>query len=93
ARKAMVTGRGSKVIGRGSKDTGRGSPRKWITSDMVVASKSGHQVFNPKPVSEFNLNIGHVVLVKDKAPDKLPNLVMSDKVHDDVVQIVHKVSF
>ncbi|GJR56557.1 hypothetical protein Tco_1407078 [Tanacetum coccineum] len=93
ARKAMVTGRGSKVTSRGFKGTGRGSSRKWITSDMVVTSKTGHHVFNQNPVSEFNPTIGHVIPVKDKAPNKLANVVMCDKVQDEVVQIVYTLSF
>ncbi|GJZ78156.1 hypothetical protein Tco_0642828 [Tanacetum coccineum] len=100
APKAMGTGRGSKVAdrgskvsGRGSKVTDRGSPRKWITSDMVTdrASKAGRQVFNPKPVFEFNPIIGHVVPVKDKESDVVKDkesFVVKDKdrVLDDVVK-------
>ncbi|GKD76802.1 hypothetical protein Tco_1339423, partial [Tanacetum coccineum] len=74
ARKAMVTS--------------RGSPRRWITSDMVLASKSGHQVLNANPVSEFNPNIGHVEPVKDKAQDDLLN---KDKESDDVKDVLKNV--
>ncbi|GKA82186.1 hypothetical protein Tco_0788934, partial [Tanacetum coccineum] len=88
-RGSKVAGRGSKVSGRGSKVTGRGSPRKWITSDMVIdrASKADRQVFNPKSVSEFNPIIGHVVPVKDKESDVVKDkesFVVKDKVQDNL---------
>ncbi|GJX45021.1 hypothetical protein Tco_0261697 [Tanacetum coccineum] len=67
--------------------TGRGS--KWITSDMVTdrASKAGRQVFNPKPVSEFNPIIGHVVPAKDKESDIVKDkesFVVKDKVKNNL---------
>ncbi|GKB52573.1 hypothetical protein Tco_0903326 [Tanacetum coccineum] len=76
--------------------TSRGSPRRWITSDMVLASKSGHQVVNKKPVSEFNPNIGHVEPVKDKAQDDVLNKdkdsdVVKDVVKDGVKDVVSDV--
>ncbi|GJV79139.1 hypothetical protein Tco_1515009 [Tanacetum coccineum] len=76
ARKAMVTS--------------RGSPRRWITSDMVLASKFGHQVLNAKLVSEFNPNIGHVEPVKDKAQDDVPNKNKDSDVVKDVLKNVVK---
>ncbi|GJY68049.1 hypothetical protein Tco_0471031 [Tanacetum coccineum] len=75
ARKAMVTS--------------RGSPRRWITSDMVLASKFGHQVLNAKLVSEFNPNIdkdSDVVkdvlknVVKDGVKDVVPDVFMKQVV-------------
>ncbi|GJZ70674.1 hypothetical protein Tco_0634525 [Tanacetum coccineum] len=42
--------------------TGSGSLRSgWLTKDMVHSIISGNQVLNPKPLSEFNPSIGHVV--------------------------------
>ncbi|GKB98544.1 hypothetical protein Tco_0984681 [Tanacetum coccineum] len=78
AHEGIVSGRGSTVASRASKVTGRGSSRKWITSDMAIAAKASRQVLNPKPVSEFNPTVGHVVPIKDKESD-----VVKDK--DSVV--------
>ncbi|GJT78222.1 hypothetical protein Tco_1044947 [Tanacetum coccineum] len=69
AHEGIVSGRGSTVASRASKVTGRGSSRKWITSDMAIAAKASRQVLNPKPVSEFNPTVGHVVPIKDKESD------------------------
>ncbi|GKC40493.1 hypothetical protein Tco_1052877 [Tanacetum coccineum] len=42
--------------------TSSGSLRSgWLTKDMVHSIKSGNQVLNLKPLSEFNPSIGHVV--------------------------------
>ncbi|GJW30628.1 ulp1 protease family, C-terminal catalytic domain-containing protein [Tanacetum coccineum] len=69
AHEGIVSGRGSTVASKASKVTGRGSSRKWITSDMAIAAKASRQVLNPKPVSEFNPTVGHVVPIKDKESD------------------------
>ncbi|GJX80220.1 hypothetical protein Tco_0328369 [Tanacetum coccineum] len=69
AHEGIVSGRGSTVASRASKVTGRGSSREWITSDMAIAAKASRQVLNPKPVSEFNPTVGHVVPIKDKESD------------------------
>ncbi|GKD52891.1 hypothetical protein Tco_1286278, partial [Tanacetum coccineum] len=67
-----------------SKVTGRGSLRsKWITRDMVMSTKRGDKVFNPKPVSEFNPTMGCVVKFAGNVKDKVT--VVADK-PDDVVK-------
>ncbi|GKA87963.1 hypothetical protein Tco_0809727 [Tanacetum coccineum] len=91
----------NKLIGvKDKSQVGSLFPRKWRTSDMIVAAKHGDKVLNVQPVSEFNPTTGIQVfkpLVKDKPlvvekPEKVKDKALV-KNPADVVEKPEKVKY